>query len=615
METTAIAQSTVSNEDFISIELDREDMYYFRLEIPPIPPATGEIITFTGVERYFSRTVAQEKAIASLKQIRERRNYRKSLLGDDTAKKFTYYGYALVDNEGKVLSESTGRWLKQEEREIALQGWLSSIEANQNQFKLAVEPTGKDYCFVLNNTGNQTLLRSLNSYPTTNAAWQAASGFAENLRYLNRYVSPARDQAGQSYGWGIKDNDSNLVAVAETDRNYGEIFQQLNSVEPFLRIEEQQEPTSGYSYRLLDRNGDTMLQSLQVFDTQNTARDRFYCDVLGILFEPGAIYPTATKDGFDFRVLSRPGDRKTEVAIHPHTYASEQERDAAVNRLFLLVRTARLTITIEKQSPAFIGQVRDRNQHIILQGTQRHETEADAWKQGNILVELAQDNNNFRLVDSDNSVYGWELTNEGKDQIFATHYYSSLDERNQAIAALQARNNDEGFHLLEHILLRPRTKQPALISDNFLPILVTTDDAKTQAGEEPRLTWQDPYSFWVTVVLPYWPERFRDINFRRFVEQTLRLEAPAHVALKIAWLDVHQMRDFEDAYHKWLEQLALDVCQDAACDLTGALNRLLDILPKLRSVYPKGILLDSQQSGSKENSIILNQTALGTAND
>nr|MDZ8203790.1 hypothetical protein [Dendronalium sp. ChiSLP03b] len=615
-QTTAIAPSAVSFENFISIELDGEDLYYFRLEIPPISPATGEMITFTGVQRYFSRIATQEAAIASLQQIRQQQNYRQSRLGDDDiAKRFTYYGYALIDNEGQVLSDA-GRWLKTEEREIALKRWFSSIQANQNQFKLDVETTGKNYCFVIkNNTDNQTLLRSLNSYSTVDAAWQAAGDFAENLRYLNRYVSPARDPAGQSHGLGIKDKDGNLLAVAETDRNPREIFQQLNSVEQFLRIENENQPiATSYSYRLLNRNGDIVLQSIQVFENENTARDRFYCDVLGILFEPGAIYPTATNDGFGFRVLSKPGDRKSEVAIHPHTYTSEQERDAAVNGLFLLVRTARLSISIEQQSPAFIGQVCDQEKHIILEGTQRHDTEDAAWKESNFLVELAQEQDNFRLVDSDNGVYGWELTNESKDQILASHYYSSLDERNQAIAALQARNNDEGFHVLEHILLRPKTKQPAAISDDFLPIIVTADDAKTQAGQS-CLTWQDPYSFWVTVILPYWPERFRDINFRRFVEQTLRLEAPAHVALKIAWLDVRQMREFEAAYRQWLEQLSLEICEDAACDLTGALNRLLAILPKLRSVYPKGILLDSQESGSKENPIILNQTALGTAND
>ncbi|QIR36399.1 hypothetical protein HCG51_06255 [Tolypothrix sp. PCC 7910] len=607
-ETPANTQSANSFADFISIEFDG-DLYEFRLIIPPVASASGEIITFTGVERYVSRSIAQENAIASLQQIRQQRNYCQSRLGDDNPKKFTYYGYALVDNTGKVLSERNQRWLNPEERDLDLQSWISSIQANQNQFKLAVEPIDKNYRFVLQNfTNNEILLQSLNTYPTANAAWQATEAFAESLRYFRRYVSPA----SQSHGLGIKDKDGNLIAVADTPQTPGEIFQQLNSVESMLRIELLPESTSEYRWQLL-HGGEILLQSIPVFADEKTARDRFYFDVLGNLFEPGAIYLTTSKEGFGFRILSQPGNRKTEVAIHPHTYTSEPEQDVAINRLFFLIRTARLICTPEKQQVASIGEIYGDNQQIILQTAQRYQTEADAWQQGNTLVELAQDEENYRLIDSENGVYGWELTNEGKDQILASQYYSNKDERTRAIATLQARNNDEGFHVLEHILLRPRTKADAPVLDKFLPILVTPDDAKTQEGEQPRLTWQDPYSFWVTIVLPYWPQRFRNINFRRFIEQTLRLEAPAHVALKIAWLDVHQMRNFEDAYHQWLEQLALDACDDAACDLTGALNRLVKILPKLRSVYPKGILLDSQESGNQENPIVLNQTALGIA--
>ncbi|HEY9619690.1 MAG TPA: hypothetical protein V6C78_04935 [Crinalium sp.] len=148
------------------------------------------------------------------------------------------------------------------------------------------------------------------------------------------------------------------------------------------------------------------------------------------------------------------------------------------------------------------------------------------------------------------------------------------------------------------------------IADEFLPIakaLPSETDACPAA--------YDPYSFWISVVLPYWPARFRDMNFRRLVERTLRLEAPAHVALKICWVDVLQMHEFEEAYRQWLEQLNLDVCQDAACDLTETLNHLLASLTHLKNVYPEGTLHDCDESGPDDNPIILNQTALGTANE
>lgn len=62
----------------------------------------------------------------------------------------------------------------------------------------------------------------------------------------------------------------------------------------------------------------------------------------------------------------------------------------------------------------------------------------------------------------------------------------------------------------------------------------------------------NPYEFKATVVLPAWPERARDYNYREYAEEIIRLEAPAHVALDIKWVNRSQMREFEICYRKWL---------------------------------------------------------------
>ena len=67
----------------------------------------------------------------------------------------------------------------------------------------------------------------------------------------------------------------------------------------------------------------------------------------------------------------------------------------------------------------------------------------------------------------------------------------------------------------------------------------------------------DPYSFRVSVVLPAWSRRFRDINFRNFVETTIRSEAPAHTYLKLCWVSHEGMRAFEDCLCEWEEELAV----------------------------------------------------------
>jgi hypothetical protein len=121
----------------------------------------------------------------------------------------------------------------------------------------------------------------------------------------------------------------------------------------------------------------------------------------------------------------------------------------------------------------------------------------------------------------------------------------------------------------------------------------------------------DPYSFRASVILPYWPERFRKPEFRAFIERTLRQEAPAHVFLRICWISPCQMRAFETAYRSWLENLALG--RDS-CGYTPALNALIDILFRLRNVYPEARLSPCEGTEEGAAPVILNQTVLGNAN-
>lgn len=66
----------------------------------------------------------------------------------------------------------------------------------------------------------------------------------------------------------------------------------------------------------------------------------------------------------------------------------------------------------------------------------------------------------------------------------------------------------------------------------------------------------DPFSFQLSVVLPDWPARFREENFRQLIRQTLIAETPAHISLHIHWFNKAQMQEFEPTYAIWLQQLA-----------------------------------------------------------
>ena len=72
----------------------------------------------------------------------------------------------------------------------------------------------------------------------------------------------------------------------------------------------------------------------------------------------------------------------------------------------------------------------------------------------------------------------------------------------------------------------------------------------------PTDQFPDPFSFQMSVILPAWPGRFSQPNFRQLVLDTLVAETPAHITLRIHWFDKPKMQDFETTYSIWLQQLS-----------------------------------------------------------
>ncbi|WP_147114409.1 hypothetical protein [Tateyamaria sp. syn59] len=155
--------------------------------------------------------------------------------------------------------------------------------------------------------------------------------------------------------------------------------------------------------------------------------------------------------------------------------------------------------------------------------------------------------------------------------------------------------DSEGMHLIEHILLRPRTT-----NDAFFQVCLNDDCAF--CGEE------DPYSFRVSVVLPYWPERFRNLHFRRFAERVIREECPAHIHPRICWVDNADMAALDAAHQDWRRALAAWPRDDAA--LSEAAATLIAVLDSLRTIYPAATLHDCDDGGD-DNIVRLDETNLG----
>lgn len=88
---------------------------------------------------------------------------------------------------------------------------------------------------------------------------------------------------------------------------------------------------------------------------------------------------------------------------------------------------------------------------------------------------------------------------------------------------------------------------------------------------------EDPYSFRATVVLPCWPKRFRNAGFRNLVEKTIQTESPAHVFIRVVWVDIPEMQRFENAYSPWLQEMA-----QTEMPAYEKVNPLVDVLNTLQ---------------------------------
>lgn len=148
------------------------------------------------------------------------------------------------------------------------------------------------------------------------------------------------------------------------------------------------------------------------------------------------------------------------------------------------------------------------------------------------------------------------------------------------------------------------SKVEAAVQDELLGIVLDENECDS-------CQIRDPYTCIASVVLPYWQGRFDNMDFRRFFEKQLRLEAPAHVFLTICWISCEQMNEFELKYKSWLVENAKEVKDHGV--LSTRLNELIDILSRLRNVYPSGILHDCAEDETLENAVILDNSVLGNA--
>lgn len=226
------------------------------------------------------------------------------------------------------------------------------------------------------------------------------------------------------------------------------------------------------------------------------------------------------------------------------------------------------------------------------------------------IIDNRNDSGIYSVVDADGRYFIY-LTRSGKKVARFTKSYKTEEEANQGLTEVLSVVDEktERFFCLEHILLRPfKDFDDAGEDDVLLPVCLN-DDCNDPAGD-------DPYSFKATIVMPGYLPRFNNMTFRKYAEKVFRQEAPAHVLLKICWINELDMKEFHQIYNTWRASYSMyrkSASHDISFIQEHAVNHkaLIKKMKELHTTYPEGNLYDCQYSETS-NPIILGNTALGT---
>jgi hypothetical protein len=250
-------------------------------------------------------------------------------------------------------------------------------------------------------------------------------------------------------------------------------------------------------------------------------------------------------------------------------------------------------------------EIKDNQNKVLFKSVELFRNKTEAFKESSKLCPFMRKQSSYK-IDTDGGIgmityriVGGGVSIQHADsfntELDAARSIRSLIDRYDEVLLTTEPCNREGFHLIEHILLRPFDNKDELME-------ICLDPGCNSCGDE------DPYSFRITVLLPYWPKKFRELRYRRHIENIIRQETPAHIHARICWIDNWQLAEFEKSYRSWLEAKMNKSTSPAK--LRTELKKLILVLKQLKSVYPAATLHDCVDDGD-DNPVQLGNTNLG----
>jgi hypothetical protein len=593
--------------------LAEDDGFYF---VVTVDISELGITKFRSLEAYATEEDANQAASRFVSQAAKRTEYKKY-----SRDGFVHHGLAVVDANRNLLAKVAHPWPTAEQRDLYLVQLLQIAYRGSvrcDVFEESEDPKAV-YCADVTGPNGELLLAGMQMFESAESADEGRQAIARMLRRREGLRRTA-DAGGMGlYGIDLVDERGRVVArdlryFATSDTR----DQAFHSLRMLLRdgahAVETKGGGNGFGFRLVADVPDIALISTPRYP--DARRAYFFASLLSFRLQDQGAYGLLDAGSGQYRLVLRDPDGMVTAESEPIEDGSgpddpnepqgrEKTRDAFIAEA---QKQPQWSTDIQQAEPAYRCRLTGEGGRLFLEGEQAYPTPEEAWKGCEQLAERAQQQSGFRLITAaDAPLYGFELMdNEGQSLAAHPGFYRTEEERDTQILAVKCLAGTEGLHLVEHLLLRPG--DPGSIAesrkgDALLPV------ARDCAAVSAPVSWLDvdPYSFRATVVVPYWPQRFRKIEFRRFFERTLRAEVPAHVFLRICWVNPHQMRTFESAYQQWLQALV-----DRSCNRTASHNALVEILFSLRNVYDEG-RLSGDTAVSESPLMILDQTKLGTA--
>ncbi|MCG2418341.1 hypothetical protein K8089_04845 [Aequorivita sp. F47161] len=263
--------------------------------------------------------------------------------------------------------------------------------------------------------------------------------------------------------------------------------------------------------------------------------------------------------------------------------------------------------------------IRDNNKTILSSSSKHYHNVALLYKEVLDVKNYGRFAENYIIKKNKAGKFYFNLTNpnvpdsKDEDHVIARRLssFSSKSAAEKAITKtvefVNTLDFNEGMYVVEHILLRPDVTKNTAPENTFLPICTENCEGCESI---------DPYSFRVSIVLPGWTERYSNVDFRRFLENLIQKELPAHIVAKICWIgypksydtqgEENEMVELEEAYKDWL--FAKTDMEQKQPNLK--LKRLIKIISTLHTIYTQGKLHDCDDDQEQQD-IILGRTNLG----